>query len=728
MAFFLPKKPSTPPSSHALWKSHRKGWAVMLILLTASTSLVSQNASHLQLSVLTTPQHSAFDGTTYPIAEVPDWLTATSEERELPYSDFPESKLVDLPSYDPSRLRVDSETLEWGDEYDDYTREMKITYPVPYAGNYELDGVEGAGSHPAVDMKTISGTPVFSIMNGVVEEVTYSNSGFGNLIVIRSDDVPTLEDSTERTTLYVGYAHLSAIEVTEGEVVSKGEQIGAVGMTGTATTNHLHFQIDNDEAPWHLYWPFTSAESNAVGGFFEAINQGVGSDNLYKYTVNPLEYVEKYLDPNSVSTPTVEEDTEEEVIEEEIVEEEIVEEPVEVEETDEGPFSAIETSTSSYMHIESQQTVTVSVVDDRGELVRQPQFNAPIKVTVEDPSVLEVFPLEIGKASFTTGETTLNIYAKQVGTSEVTLTFGSISTSFEIVVTAELMPLVSFALETDDGFYVGEAKEVAIVALDENGNRIPEFNFEGSLQLSVMQGEGFFSRDILSAADFTAGIASVTFTPMSQDEVVLSASLDAVTGTSATLAAALFSDLSENHPYYQAIEYLKTVSVIEGYPDRTFRADNPVSRVEALKLIFAGLNKEVVTGVPLSFPDTNSEEWYAPYVATAQRDGIIKGYPDGTLKPSNEVNRVEFTKMLTEAMGVDVDPVVISSPYDDVHYLEWYAPYAQFVKTTNVAPWNESNFNPSASMTRAEVAEMIYRVLAIQRNEAESYSRTLVLN
>jgi hypothetical protein len=88
---------------------------------------------------------------------------------------------------------------------------------------------------------------------------------------------------------------------------------------------------------------------------------------------------------------------------------------------------------------------------------------------------------------------------------------------------------------------------------------------------------------------------------------------------------------------------------------------------------------------------------------------------------------VEFIKMLAGAMEVDVDPVVIGNPYDDVHYLEWYAPYAQFVKTTNIAPWDEEVLNPGNAMTRGEVAEMIYRVLAIQANEADSYSRTLLL-
>lgn len=41
-------------------------------------------------------------------------------------------------------------------------------------------------------------------------------------------------------------------------------------MTGYTTTPHLHLQVDNEEAPFYPYWPFTLTEAAEAGySFFE---------------------------------------------------------------------------------------------------------------------------------------------------------------------------------------------------------------------------------------------------------------------------------------------------------------------------------------------------------------------------------------------------------------------------------------------------------------------------
>ena len=195
-----------------------------------------------------------------------------------------------------------NESLVWGNAAHDIIRNTKITYPVVYMGNYELDHEENAGSHLAVDIKMPVGTPIHAIANGKIVKVSMQSDGFGHHVVIKHTNVPD-PDTGNMTTLYSCYVHMSDVDVSEGQNVLKGEVIGKSGNTGTSTTPHLHFQIDRDSAPWHPYWPFSWSESQAAGlSFFEAVNAGLGKSNAVQYTINPMKYVAKYIGSNAISS------------------------------------------------------------------------------------------------------------------------------------------------------------------------------------------------------------------------------------------------------------------------------------------------------------------------------------------------------------------------------------------------------------------------------------------
>ena len=72
--------------------------------------------------------------------------------------------------------------------------------------------------------------------------------------------------------------------------------IGRVGMTGIATTPHLHIQIDTADAPFHPYWPFTTSDSQSAGlGFYDSINSGLGKEKALKYSIHPMNFINTYL-------------------------------------------------------------------------------------------------------------------------------------------------------------------------------------------------------------------------------------------------------------------------------------------------------------------------------------------------------------------------------------------------------------------------------------------------
>lgn len=178
-----------------------------------------------------------------------------------------------------------------------------------------------------------------------------------------------------------------------------------------------------------------------------------------------------------------------------------------------------------------------------------------------------------------------------------------------------------------------------------------------------------------------------------------------------------FVDVSLSHPNATAITYLKAHGVISGYPDGTFKPDQVVNRAEALKIILLGSGETVEASIDLEpFRDVPRTEWYATYVAKAKALGIIEGYPDGTFKADQTVNLVENLKILLLAQKVDLSTIVVTeNPYADAMMDQWYAKYVMYAKMKNLIDADSQNMiYPAQGMTRGKLAEAMYRLMYMQ--------------
>ena len=162
-----------------------------------------------------------------------------------------------------------------------------------------------------------------------------------------------------------------------------------------------------------------------------------------------------------------------------------------------------------------------------------------------------------------------------------------------------------------------------------------------------------------------------------------------------------FTDVPSGHKHFDAIDYIESQNIVEGYDDGSYKPDNSINRAEFTKIIigsqFGTAQIEACQTHTIGFTDVISQAWFAPYICVARKQGIIDGYPDGTFGPANNILFTEAAKILVESFSIDTQTL---SP--------WYAPYIQALSDRKAIPVSVQS--EDKAITRGEMAEFIFRL------------------
>ncbi len=149
--------------------------------------------------------------------------------------------------------------------------------------------------------------------------------------------------------------------------------------------------------------------------------------------------------------------------------------------------------------------------------------------------------------------------------------------------------------------------------------------------------------------------------------------------------AKTFKDVKAKDWYADPVAYASYRGIVSGYPDGTFKPNAPISRAEFASIAarFADLTKTE----PLSFSDVAKGNWAYNSIAKASSQGWLSGYPDGTFRPNNKINRAEVTSITNRMLGrkADLDSIaknpgqVVS--YKDVDKDAWW--YGDIMEASN---------------------------------------------
>ena len=170
--------------------------------------------------------------------------------------------------------------------------------------------------------------------------------------------------------------------------------------------------------------------------------------------------------------------------------------------------------------------------------------------------------------------------------------------------------------------------------------------------------------------------------------------------------AETFIDENEIPDYAKtAITELYNKQIITGNSDNTIRPMAFVNRAEFIKLMILATNTELNPSTTKPFNDVNGDEWYAPYALTGHKLGWINGFPDGSFRASEMVNRAQVAKIISIALGESLRTPSEGAP--------WYDIYFYRIDDSKLMAYGTdlSTAEASKTPTRAELMEQLYRFM-----------------
>ena len=179
----------------------------------------------------------------------------------------------------------------------------------------------------------------------------------------------------------------------------------------------------------------------------------------------------------------------------------------------------------------------------------------------------------------------------------------------------------------------------------------------------------------------------------------------------AVSANAAFKDADKvSADYSEAVAVLNGMGVFKGYEDGSFQPQGNITRAEVATIIYRiytqDLAKNDKSGLYASynkFSDMAGAGWAAGYIGYCANAEFVKGYPDGTFKPSGNVTGYEVLTMILRAIGYDKN--------NEFTGADWALNVAKYAEQAGVLK-NVKGVDLNAPATRELVAELLFRAIA----------------
>ncbi|QQP12933.1 InlB B-repeat-containing protein [Lysinibacillus agricola] len=169
-----------------------------------------------------------------------------------------------------------------------------------------------------------------------------------------------------------------------------------------------------------------------------------------------------------------------------------------------------------------------------------------------------------------------------------------------------------------------------------------------------------------------------------------------------------FKDVDQNW----AQDMIKEVAercIIIGYPDGTFRPNDMIQRQHVVLMIDRALQPASIRDA-VAFSDVPKSHVNYEQITRLQRAGIVDG-SNGAFRPNASITRAEMAKVIVLAFGLTPEG---NSTFKDVDPSHWASEYIAALADHNIALGDENgHFRPNENLTRAEFTAIMYRALGL---------------
>jgi hypothetical protein len=178
-----------------------------------------------------------------------------------------------------------------------------------------------------------------------------------------------------------------------------------------------------------------------------------------------------------------------------------------------------------------------------------------------------------------------------------------------------------------------------------------------------------------------------------------------------TPCAIAFSDVHPSDYFYQAVQYLACRGVVTGYSDGTFRPYTNTTRGQLTKIVTLAIGWNINTAGGPHFTDVPVGSTFYDYVETAYNHSVISGYADGTFRPGNNVTRGQLAKIIRLAWGWPLNTAGGPHFSDVPAGSTFYGDVETCFNRGVISGYSDGTFRPGNSATRGQIGKIVYTAL-----------------